>query len=89
MFFYLQPHFQCHQSHNIIKADTLVFGNFLECLLLFLVYNVDKKSEQFSKSESSASGCFLDFVYFFCQFQPGAVYKSVAYKKSVYVRLQS
>ena len=33
----------------------------------------------------SASGCCLAFAYFFCKFEPCVAYKSVAYKKSLYV----
>ena len=32
----------------------------------------------------SSSGCCLAFAQFFCQFQPGVTYNSVAYKTSVY-----
>ena len=46
-FFNFQPHFQCHWSHNAIKANALVFSTFfrMSCLLLFLVHNVDEESK--------------------------------------------
>ena len=51
--------------------------------MLFLDDNVDEECEYVSSSKSSASGGCLAFGWFFCQFQPGVAYKSVAYKKSV------
>ena len=48
--------------NNLIKLDALVFVYFLEYLLLFLEDSLDDKSEQFSKSKSSASGCCLAFA---------------------------
>ena len=49
-----QPRFQCHLSHYGTKTVALVFCTFLECLVLFLVDNVDEKSKQFWNSESSS-----------------------------------
>ena len=44
---------------------------------------MDEEIEQFPNSDSSAWGFCLALAWFFCKFQPGAAYKSVAYKKSV------
>lgn len=43
-----------------------------------------KNVNKFSNSKSSTLGCLLDFW----QFQPGIVYNSVAYKKSVYSNMR-
>ena len=53
-------------------------------LLLSLDDNVDEEGTWFSNSKSLASACCLAFAWFFCQFQQGVAYKSVAYIKSVY-----
>ena len=37
--------------------------------------------KNFQIAKCSASGCYLVFAFFFCQFQPGIAYKSVAYLK--------
>ena len=68
---------------NSLKQTHLFFVHYLEYFLLFLDGNVDGESELFLNSKSLASRCCLDFAWFFCQFQPGVAYKSVAYKKSV------
>ena len=60
-----------------IKQTHLFFAQFLEYLLLFQDNKVDEENQYFSNSKSSASGCCLAFAWFFCQFQPGVVYKSV------------
>ena len=46
------------------------------CSIIF----VGEEWEQFTNSKSLVSGCCLAFARFFCQFQPGVGYKSVAYK---------
>ena len=62
-----------------MKTDVIVFVHVSEYLLLFLDDNVDEESEEFVNSKSSASGCCLAF---FCIFNLGVTYKSVAYKKA-------
>ena len=52
--FHFQPHFH-YNSHNLIKADALVFTQFLEYLKLVLDDNIDKES-------SKSSGCCLAFA---------------------------
>ena len=63
------------------KQRFLFFLHFLEHLLLLFDDNVDEESKSFSNSKNSASGCCLAFAWFFCQFQPGVAYRSVAYIK--------
>ena len=58
-----------------INHTYLFFVHFLEYLPLCLDDNVVEKSDKFSNSKSSASGCSLAFVWFFCQFQPGVTHK--------------
>ena len=56
----------------------LFFSLFFEYVLLFLVDNMDEECEKFSNSKvrpQSVACHLLDF----CQFQPGAAYKSVHY----------
>ena len=60
----------------------LFFVHFQKYLQLFFDDNMDEKSELFSNRKSSASGRCLAFACFFCPFQPGVVYKIIAYKKA-------
>ena len=64
-----------------ILSFLCLFFRFLGYVLLFLDDKADEECEWFSNSKSSAPGCCLAFVWFFCQFHPGVAYKSVAYKK--------
>ena len=68
-----------------LKQSHVIFLHFLEYALLFLDITFLKNANNFQKTKSSASAYCLAFAWFFYQFQPGATYKSVAYKKSVYV----
>ena len=81
--FHFQPYF--HRMNHITswKQTRLLFVHFLEYLLLFLEDNVDKKKLIIFKSQKFSVRVLRSFCLIFCQFQPGATYKSVAYKKSV------
>ena len=64
-----------------IKQTQLVFAHFLEHLLIFLTNNVDEKSEQYSKSPRSVSGCCLAFAYVFANFSLTLLIKALLIKK--------
>ena len=67
-----------------MNTDMLVFvAYFQKHVLLRFDDNMDEKYNQFSNSNSSASGCYLAFTYFFCQFPSHVACESIAYKKSV------
>ena len=46
----------------LFNQTHVFFAHFLECLI-FLDYNVNEKSEYFSNSESSASGCCFGLIF--------------------------
>ena len=67
-----------------MNTDMLVFGAYFQKhVLLRFDDNVDEKYNQFSNSNSSASGYYLAFTYLFCQFPSRVACESIAYKKSV------
>ena len=66
--------------------QTYLIFYFLEYLHLFLDDNVDEEANNFQGCV--ASGCCLDFVWFFASFSL-ALLVSVAYNKSVYMKSQS
>ena len=67
-----------------LKQTHLLFCTFLEYVLLLLDDNVDE--EIFFKFQKFSLRVLLTFCLIFRQFQPGVAYKSVAYKKSMYIR---
>ena len=65
----------------------LFLVHFLECLLLLLVDYVDEETERIIfKLRKFSRSALLRFCLIFWQFQPGAAYKSVAYKKTVQLK---
>ena len=64
------------------KQTHLFFEHFLEYFLLFLDDNVDEEREEFSSSESSASGCCLAFALFFANFRLALLIKVLLIKKA-------
>ena len=62
----------------------LFFVHFLEYHLLLLDDSMDEKSEQFSKSKSSASGCCLTLARFFANFRLELLIKVLLIKTLVY-----
>ena len=67
-----------------LKQTHLFFVHFSECLLLFLDDNVDEKSEYFSNSKCSASGCCLAFTKVFANFNLALLIKVLLIKRSLY-----
>ena len=66
-----------------MNTDMLVFvAYFQKHVLLRFDDNVDEKYNQFSNSNSSASGCYLAFTYFFANFRIALHVKVLLIKKA-------
>ena len=77
-------HFQSEfLLYNLIQTEVLVFTPFLEYFLLFLDDNIDERSEYFSNSKSSASGCCLAFARYFANFSLALPMKVLLLKKRI------
>ena len=81
--FHFQPDFNFINHITLFNQRYLFFAHFLEYLLLFLDDNVDEKSELFSNSKSSTSGCCcLVFAWFFANFSLALLIKVLFIKKA-------
>ena len=69
---------------NIISLKhTCFFVNFLEYVLLLLNDSMDEESKLFLNRKSSASGCVLDFAWFFANISLVLLTKVLLIKKSM------
>ena len=58
----------------------MFFAHILKYLLSSFDDNVDEEPHIFFIANVQPQECCLAFAQFFCQFQPGIAYQSVAYK---------
>ena len=74
---------KCDQILRKLRISSHLLKN-TSWRLLLLVDNVNKEYEQFSGSESSASGCCLTFAWIFVNFSLALLIKVLLIKESMY-----